>query len=380
MDSLPASTQPMGTDAGTVGRVQVQDDPAHGLPSSTPMTREATTATKGRQETAIRRAMLAGLQVGARLLDEDQTKRCLRRYATDRDHWRGVVLRKGRIGESWPGDGRNSYPLVTLSHDLHVAEAFVAYVRTIHGAYRGRPHRKSAASFTVRVEGSAAAALLEELFREPFTAPTEVIEQVESLLESWTEKQARKRRTRRRNCRDCGGFVADHLDDDRCRSCRGRPRAQRPCDNDFCGKPVESPSKFCGFACRRIAEKRRQRAESEEEVRPNSLGRLDREVDHAAFDELTPEVRYWSGVLYAGGAIYFGAWIRVEMPCQHPGVVEHLEELRRFVNGPDPVETFNRSDRAGMRRWARLVFQSDRIAKRLDDYGLLTSPFKVLTC
>ena len=89
--------------------------------------------------------------------------------------------------------------------------------------------------------------------------------------------------------------------------------------------------------------------------------RYQTEINHNAFDELTPESLYWIGMLYTDGHIE-------EKECSvelvlHNNDIDHLYKLKNFLQSNRKVDTSKRSN------CSRFRFNSERIRNRLMELG-----------
>ncbi len=120
----------------------------------------------------------------------------------------------------------------------------------------------------------------------------------------------------------------------------------------------------------------------EPSVKPGRVPKIGRprvhSLDECAFDELTPEARYWVGFLLADGCIREGGTRKPEtLSVALKGAdAEHLERLRSFIKSAAPVARMTRtsgSKKTPDRKYptARLSVCSQKLCARLVELGVV---------
>ena len=88
------------------------------------------------------------------------------------------------------------------------------------------------------------------------------------------------------------------------------------------------------------------------------------EINHQAFDELTPESLYWIGMLYTDGHIEQNKEASIELNL-HDNDIDHLEKLKNFLKS-------NRKIKNG-HNCKRFRFNSEKIRNRLVELGFTSN-------
>lgn len=89
--------------------------------------------------------------------------------------------------------------------------------------------------------------------------------------------------------------------------------------------------------------------------------RCNTEINHNAFDVLTPDVLYWIGILYADGHIEKNCENGIELTL-HTNDIKHLEKLKSFLQSNRPIVKGNGN-------CMRLRFHSKQIKEKLQSLG-----------
>lgn len=99
------------------------------------------------------------------------------------------------------------------------------------------------------------------------------------------------------------------------------------------------------------------------------------QVNHNAFDLITPESAYWAGFLMADGCIYNGQktpQIRLEISTVD---LKHIKNFRQFIGGDMPIRhrTLESKITGKIYSYSSLAFNSEKIAYKLANFGIVAN-------
>lgn len=96
-------------------------------------------------------------------------------------------------------------------------------------------------------------------------------------------------------------------------------------------------------------------------------------IDHAAFDELTEDARYWCGFLMADGCVMERGGSYVVQLTLSQDCASHVEKLRVFLKSKKPIRVHDNhgfSESTAKHRAVTLSVNSRRIGERLVEFGV----------